>query len=154
MTKTATKKAKRKPVKEPTLTGMRAKLWPVFSRYIRMRDCLEATGTITHGVCCTCGRSYPISKLQAGHFIPGRADSILFEPTCVHSQCYRCNVLRQGEWVKYFRYMEQKYGLEHIFKMMTLSEEKREITPEWVAITMDFYLEQVVIMESMYGQKR
>lgn len=144
-------KTKRKPVKEPTLTGMKAKLWPVFSRYIRMRDCLEATGTITHGVCCTCGRSYPIGKLQAGHFIPGRADSILFEPTCVHSQCYRCNVLRQGEWVKYFRYMGDKYGLDYIFKMMTLSEEIREITPEWVTITMNYYQEQIAIMEEKHG---
>lgn len=145
------KKTKRRPPKEPLLTGMRAELWPVFSRYIRMRDCLEATGTTTHGKCCTCGRSYPIGKLQAGHFIPGRADSILFEPTCVHSQCYRCNVLRQGEWLKYFRYMEKKYGLEHVFKLMALSEEKREITPEWAAITLNYYLEQIAIMEARHG---
>ncbi len=151
ITKTKTKKVKRKPAKEPTLTGMRAKLWPVFSRYIRMRDCLEATGTITRGVCCTCGRSYPIGKLQAGHFIPGRADSILFEPTCVHSQCYRCNVLRQGEWVKYFRYMEKKYGIRPVYNLMCLSEEKREITPEWVAITMNYYQEQITIMETQHG---
>lgn len=151
MTATKTKKPKRKPAKELTLTGMRAKLWPVFSRYIRMRDCLEATGTITHGKCCTCGRSYSISKLQAGHFIPGRVDSILFEPTCVHSQCYRCNVLRQGEWVKYFRFMNREYGLEYIFKMMDLSEKKCEITPEWVAITMNYYLEQIAIMEEEHG---
>lgn len=148
---TATKTKKIKKAKQPTLTGIRAKLWPVFSRYIRMRDCLEATGTITGGVCCTCGRSYPIGKLQAGHFIPGRADSILFEPTCVHNQCYRCNMLRQGEWVKYFRYMQKKYGLPHIFKLMALSEEKREITPEWVAVTMDYYLEQIAEMEAQYG---
>ncbi len=148
---TAKTKNKRKPAKQPTLTGMRAKLWPVFSRYIRMRDCLEATGTITHGKCCTCGRSYPISKLQAGHFIPGRADSILFEPTGVHGQCYRCNVLRQGEWVRYFRYMEKKYRLEHVFKLMALSEEKREITSEWVAVTTAFYLEQIAIMEEEHG---
>ena len=151
MSVTKTKKAKRKSVKEPTLTGMRAKLWPIFSRYIRMRDCLEATGTITHGVCCTCGRGYPTGKLQAGHFIPGRADSILFEPTCVHSQCYRCNVLRQGEWVKYFRYMEDKCGLEHIYHLMSLSERKLEITPEWAAITMNYYLEQIAIMEEANG---
>lgn len=152
MTMTKTKnKPKRKPAKEPTLTGMRKKLWTPFSRYIRMRDCLETTGTITHGECCTCGRRYPISKLQAGHFIPGRADSILFEPTCVHAQCYRCNILRQGEWLKYFRYMEEKYGLEHIFKMMKLSEEKREITPEWIAWTLKFYLEQIAIAEEEHG---
>jgi len=146
------KKAKRKATKQPTITGMKKKLWAVFSKYIRMRDCLEVTKTLTSGKCCTCGRSYPISKLQAGHFIPGRADSILFEPTCVHSQCYRCNVLRQGEWVKYFRYMERKYGLGHINRLMTLSEEEREITPEWAAIALNYYQEQILKMEAEHGR--
>lgn len=117
-----------------------------------MRDCIEATGTITHGRCCTCGRSYPIKKLQAGHFIPGRADSILFEPTCVHGQCYRCNVVRSGEWVKYFRFMEEKYGRVHIFQLMSQSEKACEITPEWIAHSMTYYQDRVDEMEAQYGQ--
>ena len=149
---TKKKKAKRtRTCKEPTITGLKGELWPVFSRYIRMRGCIEATGTITHGKCCTCGRSYPIGKLQAGHFIPGRADSILFEPTCVHAQCYRCNVIRSGEWVKYFRFMEEKYDLDVIYELMSLSEEKREITPEWIEHSMIYYQEKVEAMEAMYG---
>ena len=137
--------------KEPPITGQKKKLWPVFSRYIRMRDCVEATGTITRGKCCTCGRSYPIGKLQAGHFIPGRADSILFEPRCVHAQCYRCNVIRSGEWVKYFRFMEKKHGLSFIYELMDASERKCEITPEWIAHSMTYYVEKVEAMEAMYG---
>ena len=138
-------KAKKK--KEPTITVQKKKLWPVFSRYIRMRDCLATTKSITHGKCCTCGRLYPIGKLQAGHFIPGRQDSVLFEPTCVHAQCYRCNVQRQGEWVKYFRFMEEKYGQAEIFRLMALSEEVRLITPEWVANSMQYYKHHTEVME-------
>ncbi len=146
-----TKKKSVRTSKEEPLTGQKKKLWDVFSIYIRMRDCIEATSTITHGKCCTCGRAYPITKLQAGHFIPGRADSILFEPTCVHSQCYRCNVIRSGEWVKYFRFMEGKYGQEAVFALMVQSEQPCVITPEWLALSMTYYLDRISEMEAQYG---
>ena len=133
--------------KELTITTLKKKLWKIFSIYIRMRDCLETTGTTTHGNCCTCGRDYPIGKLQAGHFIPGREDSILFDPACVHAQCYRCNVQRSGEWVKYFRFMEKKYGREFIFELMIRSEKKCLITIPWVELTMIYYLEIINEME-------
>ncbi len=131
-----------------TITAKKKVLWKIFSIYIRMRDCLETTGTITHGLCCTCKRDYPIGKLQAGHFIPGRMDSILFDPACVHAQCYRCNVQRSGEWVKYFRFMEEKYGRELIFVMMLKSETKCMITPEWIETTAAYYLEKIEEMET------
>lgn len=134
--------------KDITITSLKKKLQKIFSIYIRMRDCLETTGTITHGKCCTCGRDYPIGKLQAGHFIPGREDSILFDPACVHAQCYRCNVQRSGEWVKYFRFMEKKYGREFIFELMKKSETKCKITPEWIETTADYYLERINEMET------
>lgn len=150
-TKTRKKGKRTRTSNEVPITGQKKKLWVVFSRYIRMRDCVEATGTITHGKCCTCGRSYPIGKLQAGHFIPGRADSILFDPRCVHGQCYRCNVIRSGEWVKYFRFMQEKYGVVVIYELMALSEEACEITPEWIAHSMTYYQEKVEATEAMYG---
>ncbi len=133
--------------KDTTITSLKKKLWKIFSIYIRMRDCLETTGTITHGKCCTCGGDYPIGKLQAGHFIPGREDSILFDPTCVHAQCYRCNVQRSGEWVKYFRFMEKKYGREGIDTLMVRSEIKCKITPEWIETAAVYYLEKIEEME-------
>ena len=93
------------------------------------------------------GIVYDFANLQAGHFIPGREDSILFDPACVHAQCYRCNVKRSGEWVKYFRFMEKKYGREFIFKLMTKSETKCIITPEWIGTTAEYYLEKINEME-------
>lgn len=136
---------------QTTITSQKYKLWKIFSIYIRMRDCLETTNTITHGKCCTCGRDYPIGKLQAGHFIPGREDSILFDPTCVHAQCYRCNVVRQGEWVKYFQFMEVKYGREYIFELMVKSEKKCLITIGWIELTAAYYLEKIRGMEAEHG---
>jgi len=133
--------------KDTTITTLKKRLWKIFSIYIRMRDCLETTGTVDHGLCCTCKQDYPIGKLQAGHFIPGREDSILFDPACVHAQCYRCNVQRSGEWVKYFRFMEKKYDREFIFNLMEKSEAKCKITPEWIETTAAYYLEKIEEME-------
>lgn len=134
-----------------TISARKKKLWVVFSRYIRMRDCLETTGTIYEGQCCTCNRSYTFANLQAGHFIPGRMDSILFDPICVHAQCYKCNIKRQGEWVRYFRFMEKKYGQGFIFELMRKSEEKCLITLEWIENAMTYYLKIVEDMEAKYG---
>ncbi len=133
--------------KETTITSLKKNLGKIFSIYIRMRDCLKTTGTTTHGKCCTCGRDYPIGRLQAGHFIPGREDSILFDPKCVHAQCYRCNIKRQGEWVKYFRFMEKEYGREFIFELMEHSETKCMITLEWIETAAAYYLEKIEEME-------
>ena len=136
---------------QDNITAKKNKLWKVFSLFIRMRDCLEATGTLDDGCCCTCNRPYTRANLQAGHFIPGREDSILFDPTCVHSQCYRCNVVRSGEWVKYFRFMEKKYGRAYVFDLMAKSEKKCLITVEWIELTTVYYLNKIEQMEAEHG---
>ena len=108
---------KRKREKTP-VEKQRDKTWRAFSLYIRTRDCLESTGDALHGKCCTCGKIYPIGKLQAGHFMPGRIDALLFDEDQVHAQCYRCNVLLSGVWPAYYRFIEERYGRETIDAMI------------------------------------
>ena len=67
------------------------KTWTQFSIYIRTRDCLSTTGSRDEGRCFTCGKIFPFKKLQAGHFVPGRRNAILFNEECVHAQCFHCN---------------------------------------------------------------
>ena len=140
--------------KDSPLIKAKKDLWKIFSMYIRMRDCFLATGTLDNGFCCTCGRPKTYKTLQAGHFIPGREDSILFEPTCVHAQCYRCNVKRSGEWVKYYRFMQKKYGDAHIFYLMELSEQTRVIDEKWIASTAIYYLAKIDELRKEYGNIR
>lgn len=90
------------------------KAWSAFSKYIRGRDCIRFTGDIEHGKCVTCNRPYPFKKLQAGHFIGGRNNAILFDEEAVYSQCYGCNVGRSGAYVEYFIFMESEVGREKI----------------------------------------
>ncbi len=140
--------------KDSPLTKAKKDLGKIFSMYIRMRDCFEATATLDNGICCTCNKLYTIKKLQAGHFIPGRMDSILFEPTCVHAQCYRCNMRRQGEWVKYYRFMQKKYGQAQIDYLMELSEQVRRIDETWIVSTVVYYLSKIDELKANYARKQ
>jgi len=109
------RRKKRKSRDEWTKTDWIEKAaWPIFSRYIRLRDCLETTGTRQYGKCVTCGKKYPFGKLQAGHFVPGRSDTVLFDEEAVHAQCYRCNVVLAGMWPAYYRFMQERHGQDWI----------------------------------------
>lgn len=96
------------------LKRAKTKAWAAFSLFIRTRDCLRFTGDPENGICVTCKRPYPLKKLQAGHFIAGRTNAVLFDEDAVYSQCYGCNIGRGGSHVEYFVFMEEEVGRERI----------------------------------------
>jgi hypothetical protein len=69
-------------------------------------------------MCVTCNRDYPYKSLQAGHFIQGRSNSVLFDERIVYSQCAGCNMNRPygkgGNYVEYFVFMEEEWGRDMI----------------------------------------
>lgn len=125
-------------------------LWKTFSRYIRLRDCIKTTGSIYKGRCRTCGRIYQIGKLQAGHFVPGRATSILFDEDCAHAQCYRCNVILGGNWPKYYKFMQQEYGQEMIEYFIDSVDWQIELTEDWIKQSLKYYKQQNQIMNTTW----
>ena len=80
MRKTALRKTSKAPISK-----LKAKLWKVFSEYIRKRD---------GGICFTCGRKAEGSGYHAGHFISKSVGGIVlyFHPENVRGQCYNCNI--------------------------------------------------------------
>ena len=96
--------------KKVTISSMKKKVWPLFSQYIRVRDCLKTTGCASFGLCITCGKRYHIKLLQAGHFIPGRHNSNLFSFEGTHAQCYNCNINLRGNTLEYRRQIIKLYG--------------------------------------------
>lgn len=124
-------------------------LWPIFSRYIRTRDCIATTGDPNFGKCITCGKTYPFKRLQAGHFIPGRTDAILFDERQVHAQCYRCNMKLQGMWHKYYLFMLDKgYTHEDIQVMIAESEYAVEFSRQWFEDSAIYYEEAILDMKN------
>ena len=110
--------------KKDTLSKHKEKAWKAFSIYIRTRDCLKTTWGHERGTCITCNREYPLKQLQAGHFIDGRNNAVLFSEKGVHAQCYACNVRLHGNKVKYWLYMEQTYGHDVIDELIAESNQQ------------------------------
>ena len=95
-----------------------------------MRDCLATTGDEDNGICCTCGKLIPFKQAQAGHFIAGRTNALLFDEDIVHLQCYACNVCNHGEQLEYYYYMKRHYTEDQILEMRKLRSTTVKYTPE------------------------
>ena len=95
---------------------------------IRLRDCKRTTGSFEYAQCVTCGVVYHFKKLQAGHFLPGRNNSILFNEKNCHAQCHGCNMFKMGNTVKYFRFMQKEYGDEVIEELERLDRQTKKFT--------------------------
>lgn len=98
--------------KRVTISTAKDDAWKVFSRYIRLRDCLETTGTPDEGICVTCPARVPFKHATAGHFVPDRSRYLLFDERGVHLQCVQCNIFKKGNWVPYEVFMLGTYGLK------------------------------------------
>lgn len=112
-----------KKKKQKTVSKTKDEAWKEFSKYIRLRDCLETTKSFYEGRCITCGKLFNFKQLQAGHFVPGRTNAILFNEDCVHAQCYRCNISLSGNLIEYYPYMLNKYGKKKVEKLKKLSRQ-------------------------------
>lgn len=133
-------KRKRKTRDQFTKTDWINFLWPTFSTYIRTRDCIRTTGNRLYGKCVTCGKRKLFKKLQAGHFIPGRTDAILFDDRQVHAQCHQCNMYLQGMWHKYYLFMlTQGHSHEDIQVMIAEVDDPVEFDPQWFEDSKAYY---------------
>lgn len=100
----------------------KAKAWKTFSRYVRIRDCLETTGLPFVGICVTCDKCFHISALQAGHCLSGRRNARLCNEKLVFAQCNHCNLTLNGRPKRYRKRMIEKYGQEEFDRMVVESK--------------------------------
>jgi len=64
-------------------------------------------------MCCTCAREYPAfgkGCAQAGHYVPGRRNAVLYQEKGCHAQCFNCNVRLKSNPIEYRIFMDEKYG--------------------------------------------
>lgn len=126
---------RRPTAKTPKKVGFKAakaKAWGAFSAYIRTRDAIRTTGSVDRCRCVTCGKDYPafgLGCVQAGHFLPGRHLSTLFDERNCHAQCYVCNVSLKGNWPAYQDFMRSKYGQSIIDELMRKNHETAHLLP-------------------------
>ena len=122
--------------------------WLAFARYIKLRDCLQTTGTKTHCKCVTCGKKIPYgSNLHATHAIGGRGNSILLHEEIVNAGCSGCNIT--GNYGAYSIYMIKTYGLEAWEGMVALSKQP-ETVKEWEwREKAEYYKEKADVLDSL-----
>lgn len=115
------------------------KAWKAFSDYIRHRDCLATTGTFERAMCVTCMvrgdyTEYPYARIQCGHAIPSRVDSILFDEEICNGQHDRCNQQGAGglggDYGHYTMFLVKKYGIEHTEALQRKRYEYKKYTYE------------------------
>ena len=141
------KPIKRKPVKAvkpkskraPTVAELTKKAQVVFNRYIRERD---SSGG--YFVCIACGCEQPVSKMNAGHYVPVKNSSLLrFNEWNVHGECVGCNLFDQFHLVGYRKRLIEKIGLETVGWL----EAQARVTHKWTRSELEEIIET-------YGKRR
>ena len=66
--------------------------------------------------------------MQAGHFIAGRGNGVLFDERGIHPQCYHCNIGLKGNMVEYFVFMEWSHGRDVINDLRRLKHQTVKFT--------------------------
>jgi Bacteriophage Lambda NinG protein len=83
----------------------------VFSKYIRLRDCLHTTGTKQYGRCITCHKVYLIEDLHCGHFQDRDRKGTRYDERNCNGQCETCNSFNDGMIEVYEKEIDKKHGL-------------------------------------------
>lgn len=142
--------------KKVTRTSAKKKAWKIFSEYVRLRDALKTTGTKTHVLCITCEKRYPAfgkGCAQAGHFIPGRGNSVLIDPDFVHAQCYNCNINLRGNWIVFEEKMIAMHGAEEVAQAKRESKQPKIFSiTEWQELE-EFYKQAFELLNDRYLDK-
>lgn len=105
---------KRKTQKSPRQKAIE-KLDDVFSKYIRLRDCAFFSWIV---VCPLCWAKIHRKKAQNMHFISRWVLRYRFDEENCHAWCMRCNVILNGNYIAYTRYMQNQYWIEKVDQMI------------------------------------
>lgn len=110
-----------------SISGLKEKVWKEFARYIKVRDA-DTNGYVK---CCTCKVQMHWRESQAGHFVCGRNNTVLFDDRIVHAQCARCNGFGGGEQYKYSLFMMEKgYTREELEELNNLKFATKKFSRE------------------------
>jgi len=132
---------------------LKEKAWKMFALYIKLRDA-NVEGVCS---CCTCGKrlAFDQKDCQAGHFVAGRSNAVLFNSKVVHAQCATCNIFNSGEQGKYVLFMKKRYGYsdEDIEKMLQEKKATLKLSDEDVKdMILTFFSLILVLLDSKYSK--
>lgn len=126
--------------KFPSVKTLKAKLWKVFSLFIRRREADDNGFT----KCFTCGAKKHYKELDAGHYIPksiGGAN-LYFAEKNIHPQCTYCNRYMHGNLSQYAIRLQAKYGPQILLWLEAQKKHSRQYNPSELTILINYYKKQ------------
>lgn len=126
-------------LQKKTVAQLKKEAWTLLSKAIRLEaiECGEVR-------CITCDKKGQWNRgMQAGHFIAGRGNSILFDERGIHVQCVGCNVWGGGQQAKYYEFMKKKYGQKVIDDLYKQAVKPRKFTREELLDMIAGYKERI-----------
>lgn len=139
---------KRKKRPSDSIAVLKENTWGYFSKYIRMKHA-DWRGYV---VCITCSKRMFWKAADAGHFVPGRKNIILFDERHVYPQCSRCNRFRAGNWDKYYVVMKTKHGQKVIDELIALNNQEKIWKKEELKALLQKYKSKVGNLEKRVPQ--
>lgn len=95
----------------------------VFNSFIRSRDSTDGYFT-----CISCGKTLPVEKMNAGHYVPvGSCSFLRFHEWNTSGECQGCNCFNSFHLVDYRKNLINKIGLENVEWL----EENRRTEKRW-----------------------
>ncbi|MGA2669977.1 MAG: recombination protein NinG [Dehalococcoidia bacterium] len=122
----------------------------LLSKYVRLRDCLRTTGTLTHCKCISCMRLIDYKTAQAGHLVDRRHSATLFNLVNVNAQCPRCNIFLDGNILQYRRALIALYGEEAVNELEDMATEIKHFTVDELLNLKEEFTQKIKELESNY----
>ncbi len=116
----------------------KARLWKVFSEYVRRRD----SDWRGYAPCISCGKVFQWKEMDAGHFIGRENTQVFVHEQNVNAQCKYCNNYKAGRQYETGKGIDVKYGEGTADNILMLSKTRTTYSLE------DFWM-----LEKIYKEK-
>lgn len=80
--------------------------------------------------CCTCSFSFPVNKMQVGHYVSRKQMATRWDVRNVALQCVQCNCIEMGKPVEFAAYINQRYGAGTAEALIEKSKVTGKLNPE------------------------
>lgn len=132
--------------------------WPLLSKAIR----LEAADSEGWCECVTCEATHQWKDVDAGHWIGGRRESILFEEDGINIQCHGCNryhntnpfavtAKQRSVDTAYNAYMFDKHGQKRMDELLVRNQKRKKYPLEELLEMIEGYKLRIKVAKKAKG---
>lgn len=116
-----------------------------FSLYIRLSNA-DWRGYVQ---CYTCPKiAHYKDGMQNGHFVSRSASTLRFSEDNCRVQCFRCNIKKKGNYIRYTMRLIKENGKAWVTKLIAKGEETHQFTEKELEEIAKKYKEKVINMSN------